>query len=246
MKYNPALDCSAIKPGDVTKCPHCSEKLRFERASFVLKILGGNVIGSLDSSAGTCEIHGAKEIVKAIAAGCPSCGKPIVSISVSDGELFPAEKSWLAYPRSPLRPVPEEVRSEDRLLAEDYEEASLLVTLSPKASAALSRRCLQTILSKKGKADPKAFLNKQIEEVSKSLPEYVSKDLLDAIRHFGNFGAHPMFSAIGEIVNVELGEAEWALRILDDLFDFYYVKPAESERRRKALEEKLKAAGKTR
>lgn len=99
----------------------------------------------------------------------------------------------------------------------------------------------------KANVTPKASLNDQIDEVLKSktnpLPGYIGKNL-DAIRHYGNFSAHPMFTTIGEIVDVEQGEAEWTLEILDDLFDHYYVKPQQAARRRDALNTKLKKAGK--
>ena len=35
-------------------------------------------------------------------------------------------------------------------MKDDYEEAALVLSISPKASAALSRRCLQTILREHG------------------------------------------------------------------------------------------------
>lgn len=53
-----------------------------------------------------------------------------------------------------------------------------------------------------------------------------------------------MFTAVGEIVQVELNEAEWTLDIIDALFDFYYVKPVQAAARRAALDAKLKQAGK--
>jgi len=233
-----------IKASDVGKCPHCSEKLRFESARFVLKSLQEATIGQLDSSQGVCEVHGARTVIKTRAAGCPACGKPILSI-VAEEEMFAQEEGYLAYPLASLRPIPQEVLSEDKTVAEDYQQASLVLTLSSKASAALSRRCLQTILIKKASADPNAKLGAQIDGVLRSgtLPGYISNDL-DAIRNFGNFGAHPMFTAVGEIVQVEPNEAEWTLDIIDDLFDFYYVKPAQAAAKRAALNAKLKQAGK--
>jgi len=47
----------------------------------------------------------------------------------------------MIYPRTGGRnPAPQEV---DDFIAEDYNEACLILNDSPKASAALSRRCLQ-------------------------------------------------------------------------------------------------------
>jgi hypothetical protein len=132
-----------------------------------------------------------------------------------------------------------------RPIAEDYNEACQVLADSPKASAALSRRCLQAILREYAKVKAQD-LSKEIDELlaSKQLPTYLANDI-DAIRHYGNFAAHPIKSASsGEIVPVEPGEAEWQLDLLDSLFDFYFVRPAESKRKRDALNAKLADANK--
>ena len=49
---------------------------------------------------------------------------------------------------------------------------------------------------------------------------------------------------MGEIIEVEPGEAEWNLDVLEELFDHYYVKSAVSAARRAALNANLQAAGK--
>ncbi len=68
---------------------------------------------------------------------------------------------------------------------------------------------------------------------------------VDAIRHVGNFAAHPMKSTTsGSIVDVEDGEAEWLLDVLEELFDYYYVAPVKAAARRTALNAKLAAMGK--
>ncbi len=80
-------------------------------------------------------------------------------------------------------------------------------------------------------------------------PRPLSIDLmfleLDAVRNIGNFAAHPLKSqSTGEIVEVEPGEAEWNLEVLEMLFDFYYVQPAHAQKRRDELKKKLADAGK--
>ena len=61
----------------------------------------------------------------------------------------------------------------------------------------------------------------------------------------GNFAAHPLKSTTtGSIVDVEPGEAEWNLDVLESLFDFYFVQPAISAKRKAELNKKLKEAGK--
>ena len=117
---------------------------------------------------------------------------------------------------------------------------------SPEASAALSRRCLQQILRDKAQVQYPNNLARAIEEVVSNprLPTDLA-DSLDAVRNIGNFGAHPNKSLnTGEIVEVEPGEAEWSLEVIELLFDYYFVRPADIQRRRQALDNKLAETGK--
>ena len=133
------------------------------------------------------------------------------------------------FPQGSSRFVPPEVTGPVR---DDFIEASEVLTISEKASAALSRRCLQTILIEKGGVKPSDDLSKQIDAVLPILPKYIADDL-DAIRNIGNFAAHPIKNKnTGQIEVIEPGEAEWNLDVLEELFDFYYVKPAQSQAKR--------------
>ena len=139
-------------------------------------------------------------------------------------------------------PCPQEVPEN---IASDYREACLVFPFSAKASAALSRRCLQNLLRDAAKVKP-SDLSKEIQEVidSGKLPSQLS-DSIDAIRNIGNFAAHPVKSkSTGEIVDVEPEEAEWNLDVLESLFDFYYVQPAKIASKRNALNAKLLETGK--
>ena len=120
-----------------------------------------------------------------------------------------------------------------------------MLPLSAKASAALSRRCLQAVLREKGQTKKKDLAD-QIDEVidAKAVPAYIA-DALHAVRNIGNFGAHPMKSTnTGEIIDVEPGEAEWNLDVLESVFDFYFVQPELAAKRKAELNKKLKEAGK--
>ncbi len=120
-----------------------------------------------------------------------------------------------------------------------------MLPVSPKASAALSRRSLQAVLRDQAHTKEKDLYD-QIEEViaSNALPAHIADDL-HAVRSIGNFATHPMKSTnTGEILEVEPGEAEWNLDVLELLFDFYFVGPASRKKRKEALNEKLTAAGK--
>jgi len=47
----------------------------------------------------------------------------------------------------------------------------------------------------------------------------------------------------GEILDVEPGEAEWSLDVLDLLFDFYFIQPALVKDTQAQLNAKLSGAG---
>lgn len=128
----------------------------------------------------------------------------------------------------------------DGKFSKDYLDASKVLVDSPKASAALSRRCLQNLLREKAGVRHDD-LSKEIQQVidSGKLPSHLSESI-DAIRNIGNFGTHPIKSQnTGEIVDVESGEAEWTLDVLEELFDFYFVQPSIIKQKRDALNKKL-------
>lgn len=170
---------------------------------------------------------------------CPSCQN--IVITLIRFEANGPHNETTIYPLGTMRsPVPPEVPA---TIKADYDEAALILPLSAKGSAALSRRCLQAVLVEAGKVT-KRNLSGQIDEVAPKLPPYLDK-VLDQVRTIGNFSAHPVKDTdSGTIVEVEPGEAEWNLDVLDELFDFYYVKPAVVKRKTDELNQKLTAAGK--
>lgn len=216
------------------KCPHCLENFHAEE-----KVQG--IVYDAD---------GCWDIEYTI---CPACKKCIISlinsilVPLDDGRIKGKKivKEMLVYPKGSHRPpCPKEVDDTD--IADDYKEACLVLPDSPKASAALSRRCLQNILVSKAEVKEQKDLSKQIQDVldSRQLPSHIAEHI-DAIRNIGNFSAHPTKStSSGEIIPVEPEEAEWNLEVLEFLFDFYYVQPAKSKAKRDALNAKLKEAGK--
>ncbi len=181
---------------------------------------------------------------------CPRCQK--FNMRLLSGPSHPGDRNEMLYvektrPFHPKEgasrePAPAEV---PETLAEDYNDACRVLSDSAKASAALSRRCLQIILREHAKVKP-SDLSSEIDEVlaSKQLPSYIASDV-DAIRQYGNFAAHPIKSTNSlEIIDVEPGEAEWSLDVLVQLFDHYFVGPAEAQKKRDALNAKLAEAKK--
>ncbi|MDD9808530.1 MAG: DUF4145 domain-containing protein [Thaumarchaeota archaeon] len=128
-------------------------------------------------------------------------------------------------------------------LAEDYEQARAVLDISPAASAALARRCLQGLLHEHFSIK-EARLHEAIKKAAdlKTLPPHLA-DGLGRIREIGNLAAHPTHSdRMGVIVDVRREEAEWTLEILESLFKHCYVEPGEYKRRTQRLREKLDGA----
>ncbi len=216
------------------KCPHCLVEFHDDAKDIYL---GRDVDGDW-------------VIRKAICAS-PDCKRDIYYLINGECQRYQSggfqldriDKTILIRPKAGNRnPLPPEVPV---LYIEDYNEAVLVHQDSPKASAALSRRCLQLLLREAGGVKP-ASLAKEIQEVidSNQLPSHLSHSI-DAIRNIGNFAAHPSKSkSTGEIVPVEPGEAEWILDVLEMLFDFYFVQPEKTRLKREALNKKLSDLGK--
>ena len=218
-----------IEPGSTAKCPHCQTVVMFIKP---------------DSGPSTVYAYAKKQKIETTSAQCPNCRRIVVTIGElrdTEGPVSMAVSEMLVWPLTGGRPaalldVPVQI-------AQDFNEACIVLPLSHKASAALSRRCLQSVLSDAGKTAARD-LSKQIEEVLPRLPTYVGENL-DAVRNIGNFAAHQIKStSTGTIVEVEPGEAEWNLDVLEALFDFYYVRPSIEKKKREELDKKLTDAGK--
>jgi hypothetical protein len=215
-------------------CPHCRIGVKFVPASRY------NWHGAGEGNVGTSAVAtGEQESIEIDSSLCPQCHKPIVvlkSIKVRQGKIL---EERTVYPMNVARILPSEVPNS---IGCDFNEASAVLSISQKASAALSRRCLQNILADNGFT--KRDLNDQITDALPKLPTRIAENL-DAVRNIGNFAAHPLkHQSTGLIVDVEPEEANWNLDVLEELFDFYYVQPKRAEEKRKKLNEKLKDLGK--
>ncbi len=188
---------------------------------------------------------------------CPECSQQIILLRFGTTTKFEEEYSDTYYllesseteeiiypiPHPHIRKLPKEVPSRCRA---DYSEAEQVLSVSSKASAALSRRLLQSILREEHKVK-RATLFKEIQEfVSRpGIPSHLT-DALDHIRVIGNFASHPLKEEqTGEIIDVEAGEAEWLLDVLESLIDFTFVQPIRLDERKKQIEKKLASVSKS-
>lgn len=116
--------------------------------------------------------------------------------------------------------IPEAIRS-------DYEEACAIVNLSPKASATLSRRCLQGMIHD--------FWNiklKNLNQEISALKDKISADLwssIDALRQLGNIGAH-MEKDTDVIVDIDPNEAESLIKLIELLMKEWYINREERKK----------------
>lgn len=213
-------------------CPYCNKHIHFRAVSLM------SIETDEDESLGVGFYPGF----------CPACGNII--LVYQEGTFISGERgvdeptvSKIIYPTEQItKSLSSDVPTKYR---DDYEEAANVLPLSPKSSAALSRRCLQNFLQNHLKIKKKNLALEIQEFVGKQQVPSIISDSLDAIRNIGNFAAHPLKETnTGEIVDVEPGEAEWLLEVLDLLFDFYFVQPKKLEKRKAGLNDKLKNLGK--
>lgn len=152
---------------------------------------------------------------------CPNCHKVSIDI-VGVGSQFPNRIMHFnpislskAYPDY----IPQTIRS-------DYEEAHAILNLSPKASATLSRRCLQGMIRDFWEIS-KARLVDEIDAL-KDLVDPSTKKVLDALRKLGNIGAHPE-KDVNLIVDIEPNEARKLLKFIELLMQKWYIERHDNE-----------------
>lgn len=185
-----------------------------------------------------------------VTAQCLACRRLITCLEIKrrevgkagNSELVPVAWGMILPERGHYPPCPPEVPTHVR---RDYEEASLVLDLSPNSAAMLIRRALGTVLREEAGASQK-LLGKQVPEVLNSGELSTSlATSLEAIRNLGNLGAHLKRDiATDEVIDVTKSEAEWLIELLGALLDHYYVRPAQEKRQIERLNQKLEAAGK--
>ncbi len=158
---------------------------------------------------------------------CPNidCGKVEVNAVFGPGSwrsgLFTISSDtsevWKLLPTSQAIQFPEYL---PKAVLDDYEEACKIKDLSPKASATLSRRCLQGIIRDFWGVS-KSRLVDEIEAI-KDKVDIDTWAAIDAVRKIGNIGAH-MERDINIIIDVDPSEAQLLIGLIEMLIKDWYI-----------------------
>lgn len=152
---------------------------------------------------------------------CPNCGQYTI-YATGIGADVKSTKIKIK-PVSNAKQFPEYIPA---ALRQDYEEACAIVSLSPKASATLSRRCLQGMI--RDFWDIKEpNLSKAISQLEGKIPAQQWR-VINGVRRIGNIGAH-MEKDINLIVDIDPDEAEKLLKLIEHLFKQWYIERHEEE-----------------
>lgn len=170
--------------------------------------------------------------IKHIVCPNPECRKPIIDIEIKRGfsnvkiyekRLLP---EYLIKKQLPSY-IPQQIIN-------DYLEACSIVELSPKASATLSRRCLQGMIHDFWNIK-KSRLIDEISELKNNIPED-TWEAIDSLRKIGNIGAH-MEKDVNVIVDVDPEEAAILISLIEMLFEEWYIARHNKEERMKKIKE---------
>ena len=143
-------------------------------------------------------------------------------------------KHWPLLPESGAKPQPDYI---PKPIVEDYVEACRIRDLSPKASATLSRRCLQGMIRDFCGITGRTLFA-EIDALREAVSQgdgirHVNRDTVEAIDHvrkIGKYGAH-MEKDVNLVINVEPHEAQKLIELIELLFHEWYVqRESRSER----------------
>lgn len=121
------------------------------------------------------------------------------------------------YPIANFKSFPSYV---PKFIIEDYQEAYSILNLSPKASATLSRRCLQGMI-RDFWGISKSRLIDEINSLKDLIPASQWK-AIDSLRSLGNIGAH-MEKDVNTILDIDPNEAEQLIKLIELLIDKWYI-----------------------
>ena len=115
--------------------------------------------------------------------------------------------------------IPQQIRN-------DYEEACSILNTSPKASATLSRRCLQGMIRDFWGIKEKTLYQEITQLKGKVYPDQWKA--IDALRKLGNIGAH-MEQDVNVIIDIDPDEAFKLIQLIEFLMKAWYINREEEK-----------------
>jgi hypothetical protein len=145
------------------------------------------------------------------------------------------QHKWQLVPAANMKILPNYV---PEVIVADYKEACLIADLSPKASATLSRRCLQGMIRNFWGVSK----NRLVDEIDaiKDKVDDLAWSAIDGLRKMGNIGAH-MEKDINVIIDVDPDEAKLLIGLIETLVDDWYVTRHERKLRMQKLVDTAKS-----
>jgi hypothetical protein len=184
------------------------------------------------------------------------CNEIVVQATrVEGGE----SEAWFAVPKRKALPSLNQLVTDP--LRKDYLEAWTILDDSPRMSAVLSRRVLADLLDRYARLKQYVLAQKIDEFIKDTRHPLWIRENLHYLREMGDFGAHsqeqknappgiaatdpPAIPAVTPtqidpiIIDVDKSEAEWTLRIVADLFDYFIVAPQRDKQIRATFDKKM-------
>jgi len=202
---------------DSFTCPYCSSVMSITAATHNNYSSSFNSLKGISYNSSTFD----DDAIRLHFYRCPKCKEisiQLIGIGKVTKDIFMSIK-----PKSLAKQFPDYIPIAVR---QDYEESYTIVNLSPKASATLSRRCLQNMI-RDFWGIKKNRLVDEIAELENKVPPTQWK-VIDSMRKIGNIGAHPE-ADINLIVDIEPANAVKLLKIIEVLIQQWYIEKHELE-----------------
>jgi hypothetical protein len=185
------------------------------------------------------------------------CREYVVQVTrtITDGKQPPKSETWFAIPKHKAPPaidltlVPESMK-------QDYLQAYVILDDAPAMSAVLSRRILSDLLKKYDNANHFGTAARIDKFANNQHHPSRLRENLHYLREIADFGAHTqVVKATGAdttdtdvswedvVINASKEEAEWTLKIVGDLFDYFIIAPEKDKLLRDEFDKKIAAAG---
>ena len=190
-------------------CPHCGNPFDYREETCV--------IHRMNLEYGNLPVTTPLPYLSITILRCPDekCRREIVLAEGHNG--FMCNSNIKVYPPASIKHFPDYV---PEAIREDYKEAAMVVSRSPKAAATLCRRCLQGMIH-----DSQNIYGKNLNDEISQLKAKISPklwDAIDSVRRVGNIGAH-MEQDVNTIFDITQAEAEKIVHLIELLIEKWYV-----------------------